>query len=181
MPKAGEPRLMPDGFGEPWSAEDVEMYRLAVLWLVLREHVPNTGDKVEDVLPRQSTWGDVHGRSRRPAGRDRARATRPASLRAAAVQMMVAADRAPYLLDPDNAVGINEGEMYRLARGSCPEGFGDDTIYVPRIPRDAAEANAMMQSFTILSNADKPLEPPKLYAGYSEAELLRGGVGVAIR
>ena len=52
---------------------------------------------------------------------------------------------------------------------------------MPRIPRDAAEADAMMQSFTILGDATRPVADPKdslrYYAGYSEAELLRGGVG----
>jgi hypothetical protein len=49
-PIAGQPRLTPSGFGEPWETADVELSRLAVLWLGLREHVPNTGQKVEDIF-----------------------------------------------------------------------------------------------------------------------------------
>ena len=117
MPKVGEPRLMPDGFGEPWSAEDVEMYRLAVLWRVLREHVPNTGEKVEDVLPGKHLGAMFTGdrdalleetereqRGQRPSGQQH-------------VQMMVAADREPYLLNPDDAVRHQRGRDLSAGQG----------------------------------------------------------------
>ncbi len=129
-PKLGEPRLMPNGFGEKWTAEDVALNRLAVLWLVLREHVPNTGQKVEDVLPGKHL-GAIFSGDRDAMLEYTEREQRGLSSPDEQFQMMVAVDRAPYLLDPDKAVSINEGDMYRLAKGSCPEALGADTIYVP--------------------------------------------------
>ena len=162
---------------------DVELNRIAVLWLVLREHIPNTGNKVEDVFVGQHLGAMFTG-DRDAMLEYTEREQRGQRSPEEQFQMMVAVDRAPYLLDPDEAVRINEGDMYRLAKGHCPDGLGEDTIYVPRIPRDAAEANAMMETFTILSDATKPTADPKgnmrLYAGYSEAELMRGGVGVSV-
>jgi hypothetical protein len=186
MPKVGEPRLMPKGFGEPWAAADVELYRLAVLWRVLREHVPDTGNKLEDVFVGKVLMVMFTG-DRDVLLEDTEREQRGLPLSGQpAVEMMVAVSRKDYLLNPDDAVGISERDLYVLARGHCPEGLGDDTVYVPRIPRDAAEADAMLGMFTLFTDATKPVADPKdamrLYAGYTEAELLRDkGVGVVVR
>jgi hypothetical protein len=45
MPKPGDVDLRPSHAGEKWSLGEVEHYKRAVLWLALREDVPNTGDK----------------------------------------------------------------------------------------------------------------------------------------
>jgi hypothetical protein len=49
-PKAGDPDRRPSFRGNVWQAGDVELYRLAVLWMVMHERVPNTGQKIEDVF-----------------------------------------------------------------------------------------------------------------------------------
>ena len=179
-PKAGEPRLMPNGFGAPWESVDVEMNRNAVLWLALREHIPNTGNRLEDVFVGKSLVVMFTG-DREALLEETEREQRGQKFTNEQFQMMVAVLNERYLLNPDDAVGVLEADLYRLARGHCPDGFGEDTIHVPRIPRDATEANAMMETFTLLSDATKPSADSKLYAGYTEAELLRGGVGVSVR
>ena len=50
MPVPGDVDLRPSHAGEKWSLAEVEVYKRAVLWLALREHVPNTGTKLEDVF-----------------------------------------------------------------------------------------------------------------------------------
>jgi hypothetical protein len=116
-PKVDEPRLMPSAFGEKWTPEDVALNRLGVLWLVLREHIPNTGDKVEDVFPGKHLGAILSG-DRDALLEETEREQRGQKFTNEQFQMMVAVDRAPYLLDPDKAVPINEGDMYRLAKGA---------------------------------------------------------------
>jgi hypothetical protein len=48
MPQVGEPDLRPSNHGQRWDAQEIEVYKQALLWRALCEHVPNTGERVED-------------------------------------------------------------------------------------------------------------------------------------
>jgi len=50
VPKAGDRDHRPSSFGRPWDGAEIELYKAALLWLAWREHLPNTGQKVEDVF-----------------------------------------------------------------------------------------------------------------------------------
>jgi hypothetical protein len=50
MPQAGDIDHRPSNLGHLWANIDVELYKSAVLWLALREHVPDKGVKVEDIF-----------------------------------------------------------------------------------------------------------------------------------
>jgi hypothetical protein len=95
-------------------------------------------------------------------------------------------------LDPRQAVSIKEADLFALANHPLAPGVtGEDLYYVPRIPLDAAEAEAMLQMTTIFTDMADPMavaaavnDPKsliKVYAGYTEAELLRGKPGVRVR
>lgn len=78
-------------------------------------------------------------------------------------------------LDPRDAISTTIGEMYALAGKPLPTdeyfaSYAKTTVYVPRIPVDAAEANGMMMMHTILT--DEPNKPN--YAGYTYQELSGG-------
>jgi hypothetical protein len=183
-PKAGQPRLCPDGFGEPWQSADVELNRAATLWLAFHEHVPNTGQRVEDIFVGKELFVMFIGdREELLAETEREQRGQPFS--GEQFQMAVGVANENYRLDPDDAVCMNEGDLIVMAKGKCPDGLGDGSIYVPRIPLDAAEADAMLHTLTILTDATQPVADPKdalrTYAGYTEAELMRGKPGVRVR
>jgi hypothetical protein len=50
MPKAGDVDLRPSNHGNRWEQIDIDLYKCAILWLTLREHIPNTEQKLEDVF-----------------------------------------------------------------------------------------------------------------------------------
>jgi hypothetical protein len=50
MPKAGDVDLRPSNRGNRWNQIDIDFYKSEILWLALREHVPSTGQKLEDIF-----------------------------------------------------------------------------------------------------------------------------------
>jgi hypothetical protein len=50
MPKVGEPNRRPSSLGGHWLTEEVGLYHSAILWSALREHAPDTGQKLEDIF-----------------------------------------------------------------------------------------------------------------------------------
>ncbi len=182
-PKVGEPRLTPSGFGEPWAEVDVDLNKGAVLWSVLREHIPNTGAKVEDVFVGKKLLAMFNGdREAILAETERERRGEPFS--GDDFQMMVAVLSENYPLDPAEAVAMSEEEFCELAYGKgLPDRAGE--IYLPRIPHDGTEALAMAKMLTILADTTEPVADPKdsirTYAGYTDAELMRGKPGVRVR
>jgi hypothetical protein len=185
MPKVGEPHLNPTGFGTPWESVDVELHRVAVLWLALREHVPNTGKKLEDVFVGKELEITFTG-DREEILAETERELRGQPFTGETFQMMAAIINEKYRLNPDEAVCMSGGDLFTLAVGECPEGLREGcSVYVPRIPRDATEAKAMLQTWTILGDATKPVAKPedalRTYAGYTDAELMRGKPGLRIR
>jgi hypothetical protein len=101
----------------------------------------------------------------------------------------------PYLLDPREAVCMPYRDLLALAgrqiadptsdpaSGSVPEQTLPETapetlpevVYVPRIPIDAAEAEAMLRMTTTLAGGNAATDPAipeaRTYAGYTSAEL----------
>jgi hypothetical protein len=73
-------------------------------------------------------------------------------------------------------------DMYAMCGREFPPKYDpDELLYVPHVPLDATEAHAMMQTFTIFTDATKPGEMHRIYAGYTDAELMRGRPGVRVR
>lgn len=184
MPKVGEPDRRPSNFGRPWDRADIELYHAAILWSALREHVPNTGQRLEDVFVGKSLLVAFIG-DKKEMINETIRELKGQPFSGGQFTMTVAVIE-DYRLDPDDAVCMNEGELFTLAKGKCPEGLRhDDVVYVPRIPHDAAEADAMLRMMTILTDATKPFAKPedviRTYAGYTEAELMRGKPGLRVR
>jgi hypothetical protein len=70
-------------------------------------------------------------------------------------------------------------DMSVIAGRECPEELLDKPLYVPRIPIDTEEANAMMKTLTILTDLTRSGQI-RDYAGYTEAELMRGKPGVRV-
>jgi hypothetical protein len=103
-----------------------------------------------------------------------------------------------YLLDPQDAVCIPYRDLLALAgrrieqidpavsptrdlsisETTIPETAIPETVYVPRIPIDAAEADAMLRMTTLVADATDPAMPPRTYAGYTREELSGGESGV---
>src|SRR5262249_31416828 len=51
MPKPGDPDCRPSAKqGDIWAEDEIAIVRAAILWLALREPVPDTGLKLEDIF-----------------------------------------------------------------------------------------------------------------------------------
>jgi hypothetical protein len=179
MPKAGDVDCRPSSAGQLWSAAEVEICRAAVLWLALREHIPNSGQKIEDIfvgkalavmfngdkeLILESTLRDLRGEPIRD-GHD--------------FTMTVGVREHRCRLDPRNAVSMPEADLFALAGKPLPGASG--SIYVPRVPIDAAEADAMLRMLTVVADATDPSAEVRTYAGYTNEELAGGRPHVRIR
>ena len=153
LPTAGDPDHRPSSRGQPWGAGEVEIYKAAVLWLALREHIPNTGRKVEDVFAGKALAVMFNGDARLVLDAT-ARELRgePFDDRDQ-FTMTVGVREDHYKLDPRLAVSIPMADLCKLA-GKPP--LPDGLVYVPRIPRDAAEADAMLGMITISADLTDP-------------------------
>jgi hypothetical protein len=88
--------------------------------------------------------------------------------------MAVGVDDDHYRLNPAAAVSMTNGELFALAGSPLHDNkaFAAELIYVPRIPVDASEAEAMLGMVTVFMDATKPGLPlPRTYAGYTDQEL----------
>jgi hypothetical protein len=174
-PVAGQPRLCPSGFGEPWDAVDVELNKLAALWLGLREHIPDTGTKVEDIFVGK-VLAIIFNCDRDLLLEETRREFEGLPFTGGEFQMMVGTVE-PYLLDPAEAIAMPDND---LGMAGSPQARGEP-ILVPRIPHDGAEAKAMLELLTLVTDTTGEFEGIRTYAGYTQAELLRGRVGVSVR
>jgi hypothetical protein len=200
MPKAGDVDLRPSNHGDRWDQTDIDLYKSAILWLALREHIPHTGQKLEDVFVGKAlvvmftgdkeqiladTARELGGESF--AGRKDAGHVDPSSpLGEDQFQMMVAVRDHNYRLDPRLAVSIRQGDLWALAGkplgDDAPDvGFANEPIYVPRVPLDATEADAMLRMITVYVDATDPSAGARTYAGYTEDELRRDRPAVRVR
>jgi hypothetical protein len=71
-----------------------------------------------------------------------------------------------------DAVSMPYCNLLMLATGKPSDSANDlGLVYVPRIPSDAAEADAMLAMTTVVCDATNPAAGVKTYAGYTESEL----------
>ncbi len=184
MPRPGDIDQRPSTYGATWQHNEIEAYKAAVLWLALREHVPDTGQKVEDVFVGKALEVIFTGDKDSLIEESR-RELRGEPFSEEEFTMMVGVRSYDYRLDPEQAVGILGADLFAMTGTPLPPDtdskIGRDTIYVPRIPVDAAEADAMLKMITIFVDAATPTDPPRTYAGYTDQELSRGRPGLRIR
>jgi hypothetical protein len=57
LSQPGDPDPRPSRRGELWQQGEIEVYKAAVLWLGLREHIPDTGEKIEDRCGSRDPFG----------------------------------------------------------------------------------------------------------------------------
>jgi hypothetical protein len=163
MPEAGDPDLRPSFLGEVWRAGDVELYRLAVLWSVMREHIPNTGQKIEDVFVGKSLMVAFIGdKTQIIANTEEELKGLPFSGEEYSMTVAVLDD---HRLNPDDALGVKMADLCAImGRPALPEDLPNELVYVPRIPLDAAEAEptSMPQHMRMSLEAKLRLGPSTL-------------------
>jgi hypothetical protein len=198
MPKAGDPDLRPSNHGARWDQLDIDFYKVAVLWLALREHVPSAGAgvKLEDVfvgivlvvsfkgdkdLLLADTAHELSGHSLEGRG-DVGHVEPGTPMAKDQFEMMVGVIDGHHRLNPRDAVSMTNGELFALAGKPLPadEAFAGELIYLPRIPLDAAEAAAMTAMMTVFADTTRPNEI-RTYAGYTNEELCGGKPHVLVR
>jgi hypothetical protein len=190
MPRAGMQDLRPSRLGDTWDGNEIEALKAAVLWLVLREHVPNTGQKVEDVFVGKSlaVWfrGDRREIFDASVRELRGQPFDPSKQ----FEMSVGVLYYHHHLDPAAAVTMLFRELQAMAGYPPLESDSEifnNVAYMPRVLLDATEAKAMLQMTTISLDATDPaaMTNPqaalRTYVGYTEAELRGGKPGVLVR
>lgn len=167
----GPPQIGQEDFSGTVTSADIELIRDAVLWRALREHVPDTGLKIEDALANLTLEVQYSG------DRDlilRSRQGKPLPLWYE-LQVM---PRDPYRLDPGEAVSISDRDLFAIAYPGKQHVPGSGPPFlVPRIPLNGDEARAMFQ-MTAICNLT-PEDTFQVYLGYTSAELARAGIVVA--
>jgi hypothetical protein len=188
MPKVGDQYRGPTGFGQPLDSGDIELYKAAILWLVMREHIPNKGLKTEDVFVGKVLMVTFNG-DKKAVLESTMRELRGEPFdEKEQFQMMVAVLDADHRLDPKDAIGTTNGELFALAGDPLPPdaaAFAREPIYVPRVPVNAAEAEAiaMLQLVTVFTDttATDLENAVRTYAGYTDAELSGGKPHVIVK
>ena len=181
MPRVGDPDRRPSSLGADWQLIDVAMYRAAVVWMVLDEFVPSKGRKTEELFVGKSLLVMLEG-DKNQILKDTQRELQGQPFSGHEFQMTTGV-LDDYLLDLDEAIPVSMRELYRImGRGEpLPEDLPDEPVYVPRVPRDAVEADAMLQTLTVLTDITKAPGWIREYAGYTNAEMLRGQPGVVVK
>jgi hypothetical protein len=183
LPAAGDADRRPSGRSDQqWSAEEALCFRYAILRYALRQHASDAGQRIEDEFAGRRFEIRLKG--------DRAKNLEAmANAQHGGVEpslgnvIKISELDAPCLLDPQDAVCIPYRDLLVLAgrqidptsdpapqmqgSESIPETSSPETVpetvYVPRIPIDAAEAEAMLRMTATVA--------AKTYAGYASEEL----------
>jgi hypothetical protein len=141
MPKEGDPDQCPSNTGAIWTHEEIAKLTTAILWMALREHVPDTGQRLEDIIAGKSLLLALRGDAREMLA-ETIRELNGQPFSDGTFEMMVA-QRGDYRLDPDRAVTMPFRDLYVMA-GMPPldpdDKFYHDSVRVPRVPVDTAEA-----------------------------------------
>jgi hypothetical protein len=182
MPRAGDIDQRPSHFGKPWNGDEIELYKAAVLWLALRQPLPNTADKLEGVFVGKSLLVEFIGEAKGIL-ENTARELRGEPFRQQKFQMIAAVLDELHQLDPRQAVSMEKADLFALACKpvAADDRFAGDLIYVPRIPLDATEAEAMLRMITVTADATNPSAGVRLYAGYTDEELFGGKSHMRVR
>jgi hypothetical protein len=196
LPAAGDADRRPSGRSDlQWSADEALCFRYSILRAALREHASDAGQRIEDVFAgrrfemrfkgdRESHRASMaRAQQQRGEPSDNDPGDKDNSVRMRLTELV----EKPYLLDPREAVCIPYRDLLALAgrqidpasdpaSDSIPETL-PETVYVPRIPIDAFEAEAMLR-MTVTVSADASTDPatdpamlPRTYAGYTSEEL----------
>jgi hypothetical protein len=194
MPRAGDPDHRPSSMGGTWDDGELELLKVAVLWLVLREHIPHTGQRVEDVFVGKElvVWftGD---RKEILDSTERELNGVPFDL-SKQFEMKVVVLSYHHRLDPGKAVSMPFSALAEMAGlPELSEETKEDQIYIPRVPLNADEAKAMLNMLIIFVDGSKDamdaaaaagINPADLiihYAGYTNDELRGGKPAVIVR
>jgi hypothetical protein len=186
MPAVGDADRRPSNHGHRWDDINVAAYRMAILWLALRETVPDTGYPLINMVVGKAVVVAFSG-DRQGLLDDTVREISGQPFSGDEFEMLVGVRDHDVRLDPDEAVAMPERELLTMAGKQVPANHPDDMIYVPRIPVDAAEADAMLKMMTVFMDATRAapgIDPKSLirtYAGYTEEELRRDQPIVRIR
>ena len=158
------------------TSDDVETLRNAMLWLVLREHIPNTGFRVEDAL------ADLVLEARFTGDRDRIQRARRGEAVGFVEWELQVIPRDDYLLDPREAVIISGVDLFAIVDPGQIVLGDPPPNYVPRIPLDADEGREMLQkiAYCEAANPTGPDDTFRFYLGYSDKELAREGLGLQV-
>ena len=188
MPVEGDPDQRPSNRGLAWTGEEIARLKAAILWMILHEHVPaRPGQKIEDLFVGKAVLAMLQG-DRRTILAETLRELNGESFSGENFTL-TAGVLGDCPLDPATAVAITEEDILALANHPLAKDdkFGDKPIYVPRIPHDAAEADAMLRMMTVLTDLCDPtaLADPqaviKTYAGFTDDELRRGKPAIRVR
>ena len=177
MPRVGDPDQRPGSLGAVWQIHDIALYRAAVVWMTMQEFVASEGRKIEELFVGSSILVMLEG------DRDQIlKDTLHGHPFGGHDFKMIAAEIGEYLLDLDEAIPVSMRDLCTImGRQPLPEDLPDEPVYVPRIPRDADEAGAMLQTLTVLTDTTKRSIRIRDYAGYTNAEMLRGQPAVLIK
>jgi hypothetical protein len=160
-PGPGDVDMRPSHAGEKWSLAEVEVYKRAVLWLALREHVPNTRTKLEDVFVGRQILAWFKGNRDEILAQTRMETRTDADLDdcnqlsitgAGEFTMMVGVDKDHFRLDPSKAIGIPLDELIKLAgkplpTAPDPTGILEEPVFAPRWPTVVSDAFDLMASW----------------------------------
>jgi hypothetical protein len=170
MPSDGADDMRPSCIGNKWTLDEVEVYKRAVLWLALHEHVPDTGLKVAALFVGKQLIAYFQGDRDEILAQTRAElafgsdlnGTDNASITGASeFQVMIGVHKEVFPLNPDKAIEIQWADLLAVSGRSDPSDDPpfkkDDPLWVPRLPVDATEAKAMLRMTQICIDATAPV------------------------
>jgi hypothetical protein len=154
MPKPGDVDMRPSHASQRWTAEEIEIYKRAVLWLALHEHVPSEpGKKLEDVFVGKQVvvWfnGDrdellAQTKAETESGADLSDCNRPSITGADEFQMVVGVEGSIRRDWPD-AYTMSAKEFFALAGKPVPPHMAGGVIYMPLWPETRDHVNQLLE------------------------------------
>ena len=150
------------------TSDDVEALRNAVLWVILREHIPDTGFKIEDALANTTLEAQFTG--------DRDLILR--AIRGEHVEPefeLQVIPRGRFFLDPREAVSISGIDLFNLVDPGGRTIPGGPPFHAPRVPLDAAEGREMLRGTATCEGPEGSL---LFYVGFTREEISRVGLRI---
>jgi hypothetical protein len=194
MPKVGDPDQRPSNIGQMWTEEEIARLKAAVLWMALHEHLPDKpGQRLEDVFVGKSLLVVLRGDKQQILLNTMQELSGQPFTGEESTMMVAVLSDCP--LDPATAVTMDFRDLCATSgRPLEPDNaLYHDRVRVPRIPIDAAEADAMGRMTTLVTDMSDPKamaaamknnDPNALihtYCGYTADELRRGKPAVMVR
>jgi hypothetical protein len=194
MPEPGDDDLRPSHAGEKWTLAEVGVYKRAVLWLALREHVPGEpGKRLEDVFVGEEITVWFNGDRDELLAQTKAEAEgkanltdtdRPSLTGAGEFTMTVGITTGckPRRNWPD-AYTMNLAEFFALAgKPNPPPEISSDLVYMPLWPETEEQAHELLAVNGILIFVDtiNPGSGVKTCIGFTNRELQQGKPAVVV-